>query len=61
VKRGLRDSSAGRTVELNAAAVQALIDSLVGAGSIPEVCRMSIVDGAEALGKIVRRTIRPAT
>jgi hypothetical protein len=30
-------------------------------GSIPEVCRLFIVDGAEALSKVVRRTIRPAT
>ena len=40
----------------NAATVQALPDNLIGRGLDPEGCRLFIVDGARALGKVPRRT-----
>ncbi len=40
----------------NAAAVQALLDDLIGRGLDPEGCYLFIVDGARALSKAIRRT-----
>src|SRR5258708_21435950 len=40
----------------NAAVVQALIDNLIERGLDPKVCRLFIVDGAQALSKVIRRT-----
>ena len=40
----------------NAATVQALIDNLVERGVDPAVPRLSIIDGAKALSKAIRRT-----
>ena len=45
----------------NAATVQALIDNLVERGLDPAVPRLFIIDGAKALSKAIRRSIRPAT
>ena len=40
----------------NTATVQALLDSLVGRGLDPGICRLFIVDGAKALTKAIRQT-----
>jgi putative transposase len=40
----------------NAALVQALIDNLIERGLDPKVCRLFIVDGANALTKAIRST-----
>ncbi len=40
----------------NAAVVQALLDNLIERGLDPEICRLSVVDGAQALSKAIRRT-----
>jgi putative transposase len=40
----------------NATVVQALLDSLIERGMDPKICRLFIVDGAQALIKAIRRT-----
>ena len=42
----------------NAATVQALLDNLTARGLDPEVPRLFIVDGAKALSKAIKRTLR---
>ena len=37
--------------------VQELIDNLIDRGLDPTVCRLFIIDGAEALSKVIHRTI----
>ena len=45
----------------NAAAVQALLDNLIGRGLDPSVCRLFVLDGAKALSCAVRRTFGAGT
>lgn len=40
----------------NAAVAQALLDNLVGRGLDPAICRLFIIDGAQALSKAIRNT-----
>src|SRR5450756_1606462 len=40
----------------NAAVVQALVDNLIERGLDPKVCRLFIIDGAQALSKVIRAT-----
>ena len=40
----------------NTTVVQALIDNLIERGLDPKVCRLFIIDGANALSKVIRRT-----
>jgi hypothetical protein len=41
----------------DASVVQELIDNLIDRGLDPTVCRLFIIDGAEALSKVIHRTI----